>query len=153
MKITEFLTPDSVVSSLSATDKPAVVAELCDLLGKRVPMARGEDLPGILLEREHLSSTGIGEGVAIPHGKVAGLTGLVAAFGVSRQGVDFNSIDGKPTQLFFALLAPENSAGIHLKALARISRIFKNPAFRRSILDAPDARSIYEIIAAEDSRA
>lgn len=152
MKITEFLAPDSIVSSLSATDKPAVVAELCCLLEKRVPSVRGKDLPAILLERENLSSTGIGEGVAIPHGKVTGLKGLVAAFGVSRQGIDFNAIDGKPTHLFFALLAPENSAGIHLKALARISRIFKNPAFRRSILDAPDAQAIYEIISAEDSR-
>ncbi len=152
MKITEFLAPDSIVSSLSATDKPAVVAELCCLLEKRVPSVRGKDLPSILLERENLSSTGIGEGVAIPHGKVTGLKGLVAAFGVSRQGIDFNAIDGKPTHLFFALLAPENSAGIHLKALARISRIFKNPAFRRSILDAPDAQAIYEIISAEDSR-
>lgn len=152
MKITEFLAPDSIISSLSATDKPAVVAELCEVLGKHVPSARGKDLPDILLERELLSSTGIGEGVAIPHGKVVGLPNLVAAFGVSRQGIDFNSIDGKPTQLFFALLAPENSAGIHLKALARISRIFKNPAFRRSILDAPDAQAIYDIISAEDSR-
>lgn len=152
MKITEFLAPDSIVSSLTATDKPAVVAELCEVLGKRAPAVHGKDLPSILLEREHLSSTGIGEGVAIPHGKVAGLQGLVAAFGVSRGGIDFNAIDGKPTHLFFALLAPENSAGIHLKALARISRIFKNPAFRRSILDAPDARAIYDIISAEDSR-
>ncbi|MBR2978310.1 MAG: PTS sugar transporter subunit IIA [Myxococcaceae bacterium] len=152
MKITEFLAPESIVSSLSATDKPAVVAELCGVLEKRVCAVNGKDLPAILLDREHLSSTGIGEGVAIPHGKVAGLSCLVAAFGVSRRGVDFNAIDGKPTHLFFALLAPENSAGIHLKALARISRIFKNPAFRRSILDAPDAQAIYDIISAEDAR-
>ncbi|MDR0965262.1 MAG: PTS sugar transporter subunit IIA [Myxococcales bacterium] len=152
MKITEFLAPDAVVSSLTATDKPAVVAELCEVLCRHAPAASAQNLPAILLERELLSSTGIGEGVAIPHGKVTGLPGLVAAFGVSRRGIDFNSIDGKPTQLFFALLAPENSAGIHLKALARISRIFKNPAFRRSILDASDAHAIYDIISAEDSR-
>lgn len=152
MKITEFLAPESVVSSLEATDKAGLVSELSELLQKRVPTLNREELSLILMDREHLSSTGIGEGVAIPHGKVSGLNSLVAAFGVSKPGVDFNSIDGKPTHLFFALLAPENSAGIHLKALARISRIFKSPAFRNSILEAKDSKAIYDIIAAEDSR-
>jgi nitrogen PTS system EIIA component len=77
---------------------------------------------------------------------------LIATFGVSREGVDFESIDGKPTQLFFALVAPENSAGVHLKALARISRLFKNPRFRASILEAPSAQEIYALIAQEDAR-
>jgi len=105
-----------------------------------------------LLEREKLGSTGIGEGVAIPHGKVPGLPGLIASFGRSVQGIDFRAIDGRPTHLFFALFAPENSAGAHLKALARISRIFKNPAFRESILRAPSAEEIYRLIEAEDAK-
>ena len=107
----------------------------------------------VLTEREKLNTTGIGEGVAIPHGKLAGLPRLYASFGVSRPGVDFSSIDGRPTQLFFALIAPENSAGIHLKALARISRLFRSPQFRESILQAPDAGRIYALIAEEDARA
>ena len=95
---------------------------------------------------------GIGEGVAIPHGKLPGLGNLVAAFGVSRQGVDFEAIDGKPTHLFFALVAPENSAGVHLKALARISRLFKNPRFRAAILEAPTVEAIHALIVQEDAR-
>jgi nitrogen PTS system EIIA component len=106
----------------------------------------------VLREREKLGSTGIGEGVAIPHGKHAGLTQLLAAFGVSREGVDFEAIDGKPTHLFFALVAPENSAGVHLKALARISRLFKNPRFRAAILEAGSAADIHALIVQEDAR-
>lgn len=151
MKISEFLAPESVVSSLKATDKKSLINEMCGILQSRVPMVQKEELASILMDRERLSSTGIGEGVAIPHGKVPGLTNLVAAFGVSRNGVDFNSIDGKPTRMFFALIAPENSAGIHLKALARISRLFKNPAFRKAILDETDAAKIHSIIVAEDT--
>ena len=153
MKITEFLHPDSVIGSLQASDKPGVMAELCQPLARRVPGVAAERLTEVLLERERLSSTGIGDGVAIPHGKLTGLPALVAAFGVSRQGVDFDAIDGKPTHLFFALLAPENSAGIHLKALARISRLFKNPAFRKAIVEATDAQAIYDLIATEDAKA
>lgn len=153
MKITEFLHPESVIGALAAKDKPGALAELCRSLAKRVGTVSAEKLTEVLLEREKLSSTGIGEGVAIPHGKLSGIKELVAAFGLSRTGVDFDAIDGKPTQLFFALLAPENSAGIHLKALARISRLFKNPAFRKAILAAPDAKAIYDLIATEDAKA
>jgi len=152
MKITEFLHPDSVIGALAAKDKPGAMAELCAALAKRVPGVPAEKLTEVLLDRERLSSPGIGDGVAIPHGKLAGLPGLVAAFGVSREGLDFDAIDGKPTHLFFALLAPENSAGVHLKALARISRLFKNPAFRKAIVEAPDAQRVYDLIASEDAR-
>ena len=105
-----------------------------------------------LLEREKLGSTGIGEGVAIPHGKVPGLPGLMASFGRVPAGIDFRAIDGRPTQLFFTLFAPENSAGAHLKALARISRIFKNPGFRATILEARDGPEIYRLIETEDAK-
>jgi len=152
MKITEFLHPESVIGALSAKDKPTVMAEICQVLAGRVPGVSAERLTEVLLDRERLSSTGIGDGVAIPHGKLGGLPGLVAAFGVSREGVDFDAIDGKPTHLFFALLAPENSAGIHLKALARISRLFKNPGFRKAIVEAADAQAIYQLISTEDAK-
>jgi len=152
MKISEFLHPDAVIGALAARDKPGVIAELCAVLAKRVDGAAPEKLTEVLLDRERLSSTGIGDGVAIPHGKLQGLPALVAAFGVSRDGLDFDAIDHKPSQLFFALLAPESSAGVHLKALARISRLFKNPAFRKAILDAPDAKAIYDLIVGEDSK-
>jgi PTS system nitrogen regulatory IIA component len=128
------------------------LAELCNPLAATQPGLKGERLVEVLEQREKLGSTGIGEGVAIPHGKMADLSRLVASFGVSRAGVNFDAIDGKPTHLFFALLAPENSAGIHLKALARISRLFKNPQFRDSILAAKNTAEIYALITAEDSR-
>lgn len=151
MKIVEFLRPDCVIESLAGQTGPAVLAELC------LPLAQSQKLDGqrlleTLQEREKLGSTGIGEGVAIPHGKVPGLTGLLASFGRSVAGVDFRAIDGRPTHLFFALFAPENSAGAHLKALARISRIFKNPGFRDAILKAPDAAEVFRLIEAEDAK-
>jgi len=105
-----------------------------------------------LLEREKLGSTGIGEGVAIPHGKLSGVPGLLAAFGRKRAGVDFAAIDGKPTFLFFVLFAPDNSAGLHLKALARISRLFKQPQFRQAILSAEGAPGIFRLISEEDAK-
>jgi PTS system nitrogen regulatory IIA component len=152
MKISEFLSSNAVVSELSAHSKAAVLDELCQALARAHPELKAERLLEVLREREKLGSTGIGEGVAIPHGKMGGLPQLMASFGVSRPGVDFDAIDGKPTHLFFALVAPENSAGIHLKALARISRLFKNNRFRESILEARTSEDIYQLIAQEDAR-
>ncbi len=152
MKIAEFLSPKAVVANLSARTKADVLAELSRTLTQAHPELNPERLVEVLQEREKLGSTGIGEGVAIPHGKLGGLPQLMASFGVSREGVDFEAIDGKPTHLFFALVAPENSAGVHLKALARISRLFKNPRFRQSILDANTSEEIYRLIADEDAR-
>jgi nitrogen PTS system EIIA component len=153
MKIAEFLSPLAVISDLTATSKPEVLRELSSSLAKSQPALKPERLVEVLKQREKLGSTGIGEGVAIPHGKLQGLSQLCASFGVSRGGVDFEAIDGKPTHLFFALVAPENSAGVHLKALARISRLFKNPRFRQAILEAKNAQDIYSLIAEEDARA
>ena len=152
MRITEFLSPDAVIADLSARSKPDVLRELSVALNHAHPSLNVDRLVEVLREREKLGSTGIGEGMAIPHGKLPGLGQLVAAFGVCRGGVDFEAIDGKPTHLFFALVAPENSAGLHLKALARISRLFKNPRFRASILEAPTAAAIHALIVQEDAR-
>jgi PTS system nitrogen regulatory IIA component len=148
MKIVEFLRPDAVIANLAGQTAQAVLAELCRPL---VATQRGDAqrLLDTLLDREKLGSTGIGEGVAIPHGKVPGLPTLVATFGRSTAGVDFRAIDGRPTHLFFTLFAPENSAGAHLKALARISRIFKTPAFRQAILEAANAGEIFRLIEVE----
>jgi PTS system nitrogen regulatory IIA component len=153
MKIAQFLSPQAVVSDLSAQSKPEVLRELSAQLSRAQPQLQPDRLIEVLQEREKLGSTGIGDGVAIPHGKLNGLGQLSACFGVSRRGVDFDAIDGKPTHLFFALIAPENSAGIHLKALARISRLFKNATFRQSILQAKTPAEIYKLIADEDAKA
>ena len=153
MKIAEFLKPESIISDLIATTKAGVLTELSASLSKALPSVTPQRLSQVLEEREKVASTGIGEGVAIPHGKLPGITTLSASFGVSRNGIEFDAIDRKPTHLFFALVAPENSAGLHLKALARISRLFKNPSFRASILAAQSAGEIYALIAQEDAKA
>jgi PTS system nitrogen regulatory IIA component len=151
MKIVEFLRPDAVIANVSGQTGSAVLGELCRPLAAAQKVDQ-QKLVDTLLEREKLGSTGIGEGVAIPHGKVPGLPGLMASFGRAPQGIDFRAIDGRPTHLFFTLFAPENSAGAHLKALARISRIFKNAAFRDAIMKARTAEEIYRLIEAEDAK-
>src|SRR4051794_32714757 len=153
MKIAEFLSPQAVVANLQARSKPEILRELSVSLARANPSLKPDRLVDVLNDREKLGSTGIGEGVAIPHGKLGGLPQLLASFGVARHGVDFEAIDGKPTFLFFALIAPENSAGIHLKALARISRLFKNPRFRQAILEAKTSEEIHLLISQEDARA
>jgi PTS system nitrogen regulatory IIA component len=119
MKIMDILVRDAVVLDLAADSKRDALAEMAERLAGAEPTLERERLLGVLLEREKLQSTGIGEGVAIPHGKMAGLPRLVASFARSREGIDFESIDGQPTRLFFLLVVPEHSGGQHLKALAR----------------------------------
>jgi PTS system nitrogen regulatory IIA component len=150
MKITEILTRDRVISDLSSKNKKDVIFELVGVL----PNAKtdGDRLVQVLLEREKLGSTGIGDGVAIPHGKMKNIGPLVASFGRSKEGVDFDSLDGKLTHLFFLLIAPEDSAGVHLKALARISRLFKDGNFRHALLVAQDSEEIFRIIHEEDEK-
>ena len=152
MRIAEFLREDLVFPDLAASDKAGVLGELCAGLAAAFPGMNAGRLTEVLLEREKLGSTGVGEGVAIPHGKLPGVPGLLAAFGRSVKGIEFDAIDKRPAQLFFVLFAPENSAGIHLKALARISRLFKSGSFRRAILEAPGAEAIYKLISEEDAK-
>lgn len=152
MRVGEFLREDLVVVDLAAQDKRGVLEELCGALSRAHPLLPAARLVEVLQEREKLGSTGIGEGVAIPHGKLPGVPGLVAAFGRSRRGIDFAAVDGKPAQLFFVLVAPENSAGIHLKALARISRLLRSPEFRRKIFAAEDRAGLYKLLVEEDAQ-
>jgi PTS system nitrogen regulatory IIA component len=102
------------------------------------------------MDRERLGSTGIGSGIGIPHGKIKDLESLVLGFGLSRKGVDFEAIDGQPTHIFFILITPENSTGLHLKLLARISRILKNDHFKERLQNATDHNEIEGIIKEED---
>ena len=104
----------------------------------------------VLLDRERLGSTGIGEGVAIPHGKLNNIDRQLIAFGLSRKGVDFDAMDGKPARLFFLLIAPEDSVGVHLKTLARISKLLKTSHARERLLSAADRAQIYRIISEEE---
>jgi PTS system nitrogen regulatory IIA component len=115
-------------------------------------MNRQSEILSILLEREKLGSTGIGDGIAIPHGKSTELSQIISGFGLSKRGINFDSLDGKPAHLFFLLVAPENSVGTHLKMLARISRMLKNVEFRKKLLGANSQQEIYQIISEEDAK-
>jgi PTS system nitrogen regulatory IIA component len=152
MKIVDFVRPELIVADLTAHDKAEVIKELANHLAGHVPNVDREGLARVLLERERLASTAIGEGVAIPHGKLDAVGKLVACVGRAPTGVDFDSMDGRPTHLFFVLVAPENSTGVHLKALARISRLFKDPEFRTRLMQAKDAAEMYRVIADEDAK-
>jgi PTS system nitrogen regulatory IIA component len=151
MKIQDIVSPEAIVDDLRADSKEGILHELSELIANIVPKLSADSLAAILMERESLGSTGIGDGVAIPHGKVGGIEHLVAAFGRSRNGVQFQSLDGKPAHLFFLIVAPEYSAGMHLKALARISRLLKDERFRRSLLDAEDVDELRRILREEDA--
>lgn len=149
MKILDVLRKESITVDLKATDKKGVLEELVASVAN-IANASAEEMVRVLLDRERLGSTGIGNGIGIPHGKLKGLDSLVLGFGISRKGVDFESMDNRPTYLFFLLITPENSTGPHLKLLARISKILKSEPFREKLKNASDQDEIYEIIQEAD---
>lgn len=150
MKISELLNPQAIVVDLQAGDKNRALAELTDVLIACEPSLNRDQVIEVLKEREKLGSTGIGDGVAIPHGKLGGIPELMLAFGRSPKGVNFESMDGQPAHLFFLLVAPEESVGVHLKTLARISKLLKDSTVRQKLLDANDQQSIYQVILDEE---
>ncbi|MEA3328270.1 MAG: PTS sugar transporter subunit IIA [Candidatus Omnitrophota bacterium] len=152
MRIMDFLCPKAVTVDLKAANKQEAVKELVNLLIKAKEIKDKGALVKSLLNREALGSTGIGQGVAIPHAKSDGLRKLVAAFGLSRKGVRFDALDGEPVYIFFLLVAPLDSAGPHLKALARISRVLKDKIFCATLKDARDEKGVLKIIKEEDRR-
>jgi PTS system nitrogen regulatory IIA component len=149
MRILDTLKETAIIPELSATDKKGVLEELTGPVAEESGVDQ-EQMVRVLLERERLGSTGIGEGIAIPHGKLKSLDTLLVGFGRSLKGVDFEAIDGKPAHLFFLLMAPENSSGTHLRMLARISRLLKDGTFRQRLMTAADRRGLYTVIADED---
>lgn len=150
MKITEMLKREFVLEQLKAGNKRDALAELAGVFAKGRIKFDPEAMLHVLLERERLGSTGIGDGIAIPHGKLEGLEEMLVSFGRSREGIDFEAMDGKPVHFFFLLMAPENSAGQHLKALAKISRMMKDATFRKNLLEAKMHEDLFRIIAARD---
>ena len=150
MEISDLLTSDRVVDRLPAASKKQVIQEI----SRRAAEVTGLDeraVFSVLLERERLGTTGVGEGVAIPHGKVADLDGLCGLFVRLDQAVDFDSIDERPVDLVFLLLAQEGASADHLKALARVSRLMRDPVVRESLRDAADANALYAVLTS-DSR-
>jgi len=152
MRILDFLHYDSIIPSLKAASKPEVLAELVEPVAKANANLDKAGLVKTLLERETLGSTGIGGGVAIPHGKFEGLEQLTASFGRSARGIEFGSMDNKPAHLFFLLVAPKNFPGDHLKALAKISRLFKDPILKNGLLRAESADEIFNLLQEYDQR-
>jgi PTS system nitrogen regulatory IIA component len=152
MKLIDILPESLVIPELQGCSKDELLRELAEHMAATHPEIDAAQLHEVLWERERLGSTAIGDGIAIPHGKLSGLRTVLAAFGRHPKGVDFQSLDGNPTRLFFLLVAPEDSVGQHLKALARVSRLLKEPAFRERLLAAPDRSEIYRNIREEDEK-
>ncbi len=152
MKISDMLERQAVLADLRGTTKPELLRELCAPLARLHTSFSEDRLVQTLLDRERLGSTGLAEGVAIPHGKLKGLDRLIGSFGRTVAGVDFDSLDKQPTHLFFTIFAPEASSGDHLRALARVSRMLRNAEFRARVLAAGNAEEIYDLIVDEDSR-
>ena len=152
MKLTDILDESSIVADLRANNKTEALKVLVEAMTSNNPDIEKDEILNVLLAREELGSTGIGDGIAIPHGKVSHLSQIVSGFGLSKTGIEFDSLDGKPAYLFFLLVAPENSVGTHLKMLARISRMLKNTDFRNKLLHANSQKEIYQIISEEDAK-
>jgi PTS system nitrogen regulatory IIA component len=152
MKVMDILARDAVILDLGVQTKREVLSEMANALAKVEPQIEADRLLEVLLEREALQSTGIGEGVAIPHGKMVGLDRLVASFARSHEGVDFEAIDGQLTHHFFLLVVPEHSGGQYLKALARISRFFRDPTFRQRLSEVESLEDVIRAIEEEDAR-
>ena len=152
MKMLEFLDKNAITADIVSAKKEDVITELVDLLSKVHPIKDKKSLIDTLMNREQLGSTGIGQGIGIPHAKSSVVKNLVAALGISRTGVDFDSLDGEPTYIFLLLVAPEDAAGPHLKALAKISRMLQDKFIRDSLISAKNKDIIFDIIRQEDGK-
>jgi len=152
MKISELLKEDCIIENLAANDKEGALNEVSLFLEHRGIIQDHDQLFQSLLEREKLGSTGIGDNMAIPHAKYESIEQIVTVFARSREGIDFQSLDRKPVHFIFLLLAPPASTGLHLKALAKIARLFKNQSLRENILNAEDANTIHSLLLEEDSK-
>ncbi|MDD5166527.1 MAG: PTS sugar transporter subunit IIA [Candidatus Omnitrophica bacterium] len=154
MQIMDFLSKKAILPDIKATKKEDAIKELVDVLVEAgdIEKRHRNKLIDALMARESLGSTAIGQGIAIPHAKSDCVDKLVAAFGLSKKGVDFDSLDGEPAYIFFLLVAPQDSAGPHLKALARISRLLKDKYFRDSLKAASDDKTVIKIISQEDEK-
>ena len=152
MKLVDILPESLVIPALHGRTKEEVVRELAGHLAAVHTEIDAHRLVEVLWERERLGSTAIGDGIAIPHGKLPGVKTVLGAFGRHLEGVDFQSLDGNPSKLFFLLVAPEDSVGLHLKALARVSRLLKDAEFRARLLRAGDQAEIYRVMREEDDK-
>jgi PTS system nitrogen regulatory IIA component len=152
MNMKDALKESCVIADLRGRTKKEVLTELVTALQVDGVISNVKETVAVILEREKLGSTGIGEGIAIPHGKMKGIDRILCAFGRSKEGVDFDAIDKKPVHILFLLLAPEDSAGLHIQMLSRISRILRDPSFRKHLTEQGDDRDLYADIVKEDEK-
>jgi PTS system nitrogen regulatory IIA component len=152
MTISDILQEDHIIPDLKAGDKEGALREVSLYLEHKGIILDHSKLLQALLEREKLGSTGIGDNMAIPHAKLEGIEQITTVFARSLNGVEFQSLDRKPVHFVFLLLAPPASTGMHLKALAKIARLFKNPSLRKNILGAEEASTIHTLLLEEDSK-
>ena len=150
MNLLDILSPESTIVDLKGESKEDIIAELVNSLVVGDAITDRAQVLQAVLDREKIMSTGIGDGIAIPHGKSAAVTELVAAMGTQRRGVDFDALDGEPAFVFFLLVSPANVSGPHIKALARISRLLKNDAFKKKLIEANSAGEIIATIEAAE---
>ncbi len=152
MRLTDVLKEDFILTDLKSREKTELLEEMISNISQKVGGLDRDKVLETVIERERLGTTGIGNGVAIPHGKVKGFGEIRVFFGRSKKGIDFDSMDKMPVYLFFMILAPENSAAAHLKILASISHLFRNQDLRASLMKAGSRSEIYEIIAEADKK-
>jgi PTS system nitrogen regulatory IIA component len=152
MKLTEILVQDACSIELKARSKKEALAELAGALAPTTPGLDTKALVDLLLERERLGTTAMGDGIAIPHARVESLGRLVASFGRSRTGVDFESVDGQPTHLFFLLVAPGKEGSAHLLTLARLSRLLSRPDFRARLMEIESVEELFRALEEEETR-
>ncbi|MDR0676009.1 MAG: PTS sugar transporter subunit IIA [Elusimicrobiota bacterium] len=150
MKISDFLSRDMIKIGLESTSKKDVIIELVDILAKTKKIVDKDNIVKILMEREKLGTTGIGQGVAIPHAKTDSVKDVLAVFGISKKGVNFSSLDGEPVYIIFMFLSPENSSGLHLKVLAKASQLLKDKYFREPLKELNTVDEVIKMIKDEE---
>lgn len=151
MRLTDILTPTRVTTQLTATSKEQALLALAQLFAADDPSLSADFVYEVLCERERLASTGVGSGVAIPHGRLASIERLRAAVAISPAGIPFEAVDGAPVRIIVAVLAPQHHTGDHLRVLARVSRLLRSPTVRAELEQAADAESAFDIIARADA--
>ncbi len=150
MKLLDLLEKENILLDMKSRDKKSAIKELIKLLVDSGKARDGDEVFNAVYEREKIGSTGIGQNVAIPHGKTNAVKSIVGAIGISKKGVEFQSLDGEPVNIIFLLVGPEDISGEHLKALARVARLFKDKFFRDALKNAESVDRIIEIIKKED---
>ncbi len=152
MVLTQILHPDCVKIPVTSREKEAVITELVDLLNDRGLLTDRDTALQAVLTREQIQSTGTGAGIAIPHGKCNAVKELVMAIGIAREPIEFASVDGKPVTILFLLISPANQTGPHIQALASISRLVLNDAFREKLEHVTIAEEVYDLLSEQENQ-